>query len=109
MHDFMIERYRRIDGSKPPSELPPESQLPGGEPSESLDLIDLRMLLDELESIDTRAAEVFRLRSLLGMTIEEVSDMLEIGHATVERDYRYARVWLRKKLIEADLVVHDRP
>src|SRR5205085_275259 len=42
-----------------------------------------------------------------GLSIEETAEVLGVGHATVERDWKMARAWLRRKLESgspADLV-----
>jgi RNA polymerase sigma factor (TIGR02999 family) len=99
MHEFMIEQQRRLAARHPPGPLPAESSLASARDAIPIDLIDLRLTLESLERVDPRAAEVFRLRYLLDMTIEEVAHTLALSHGTVERDYRFARIWLRSKLV----------
>jgi len=41
---------------------------------------------------------VVELRYFGGLSIEEVAETLGVSHATVERDWRTARVWLRREL-----------
>lgn len=99
MHEFMIEQQRRMAAQHPPAPLGSDSGMTSSKDDLPIDLIDLRMTLETLERVDPRAAEVFRLRYLLDMTIEEVARTLAISHGTVERDYRFARIWLRSKLL----------
>ena len=47
-------------------------------------------------------AEVVKLRYFAGMTIPEVAEALGIAHATAERYWAYARVWLYNELNETD-------
>jgi DNA-directed RNA polymerase specialized sigma24 family protein len=43
-------------------------------------------------------AQIVELRFFGGLSINEVADALGVGHATVERDWKLARTWLRKEL-----------
>jgi RNA polymerase sigma factor (TIGR02999 family) len=58
----------------------------------------LRELLDELQELDTRKADVVLLRTLWGASMSEVADILEISLATAERDWRFAKAWLVTRL-----------
>ena len=33
-----------------------------------------------------------------GLTIEETAEVLDTSHATVEREWNFARAWIRRKL-----------
>ena len=54
--------------------------------------------LDRLEEMDARKARIVELRVLLSFTIEETAELLQISHASVERDLRFARGWLYREL-----------
>jgi len=41
---------------------------------------------------------VVELRFFAGCTIEETAEALSVSTATVERDWRFARAWLRNQL-----------
>ena len=43
-------------------------------------------------------SRVVQLRFFGGLTIEEVAEHLEVGHATVGRAWRFARGWLFREL-----------
>lgn len=57
------------------------------------------LLLDDalarLAAVDARAAEVVRLRYFVGLTIEEAALALGASAPTVQRDWAFARSWLR--------------
>jgi len=57
------------------------------------------LLLDEalerLAEVDPRAAEVVRLRYFVGLTIPETAQALAASEPTVQRDWAFARSWLR--------------
>lgn len=59
------------------------------------------LLLDEalrrLEKKDPRQARIVELRYFTGMTIAEISEVLEVPQRTVERDWSFAKAWLRRE------------
>ena len=61
-------------------------------PSENI--VELDEVLDKFASVDPQKAELVKLRFFAGMTIPEAADALGISHATAERHWTYARVWL---------------
>ncbi len=58
----------------------------------------LQDVVARLKARDARVAEVFERRAMFPLTIEETAAAMGISHATVERDYRFARTWLAKEL-----------
>jgi len=62
------------------------------------EFIDLDLALDELERIDRRKAQVVELCHLLGCTTQESAEVLQISVATAERDLKFARGWLYRRL-----------
>jgi RNA polymerase sigma factor (TIGR02999 family) len=63
-----------------------------------LDLLALNEALNELAEVDPQQSRIVELKFFGGLSIEETSEVLNIGHATVERDWKMARAWLRSKL-----------
>ncbi|HEY7913620.1 MAG TPA: sigma-70 family RNA polymerase sigma factor [Blastocatellia bacterium] len=63
-----------------------------------VDLIALSDALNELAAIKPEHARVIELRFFAGLTIEETSAVMGISHATVERDWAFARAWLRREI-----------
>lgn len=59
-----------------------------------LGILALDEALEALAKFDQRKAQVIDLRFFAGLTIEETAEMLEISHATVERDFQAAKAWL---------------
>lgn len=75
---------------------------PQNDEAEAASIADLAAALEKLDGLDQqRKADVARLRVLWGLTIEEVVQTLDLGHATVERDWEFARAWLGKELAGA--------
>jgi RNA polymerase sigma factor (sigma-70 family) len=57
--------------------------------------------LDELSRIDDRQSKIVEMRFFGGMAAAEISEVLGISIATVERDWYTARVWLRREMTRA--------
>lgn len=64
--------------------------------------LDLDTALDELTRIDTRAARIVELRFFAGMTVDEVARLLRLSSATVTRNWRFARSWLKHRITARD-------
>ena len=63
-----------------------------------LDVLALHEALEELGAIDPQQARIVELKFFGGLSIEETAEVMSLGHATVERDWKMARAWLRRKL-----------
>ena len=68
-------------------------ELPGGE-----DLLALSTALERLAAFDARKARVVELRYFAGLDIPETARILGVSEPTVERDWRFARVFLYDQL-----------
>jgi len=63
-----------------------------------IDILALHEALEELTGIDPQQGRIVELKFFGGLSIEETAEVIGIGHATVERDWKMARAWLRRKL-----------
>ena len=63
-----------------------------------IDLLALNEALDELARMDPQQSRIVELKFFGGLSIEETAEVLDISHATVERDWKSARAWLRQQL-----------
>ena len=63
-----------------------------------VDLLALHEALNELAELDPQQARIVELKFFGGLSIEETAEVLNVGHATIERDWKMARAWLRSKL-----------
>ena len=63
-----------------------------------VDLLALNEALDELARMDPQQSQIVELKFFGGLMIEEIAEVMGIGHATVERDWKMARAWLRRQL-----------
>jgi RNA polymerase sigma factor (sigma-70 family) len=69
----------------------------------SVPLAELRDELDQLARVDERACMVVHLRFFLGMSPAEVAEALGISQKSVERDWSFARAWLRERLKPSEI------
>jgi RNA polymerase sigma factor (TIGR02999 family) len=58
-------------------------------------LLVLDDALRELEAEDPRKAELVKLRFFAGLTVEQAAAALGVSTSTAEKDWTYARSWLR--------------
>jgi RNA polymerase sigma factor (TIGR02999 family) len=58
-------------------------------------LLDLDEALRQLEAEDPRKAELVKLRFFAGLTTEQAAEALGVSLSTAEKDWAYARSWLR--------------
>ena len=63
-----------------------------------IDLLALDQALERLAGLDPQQARLVELRYFGGLTIDETAAALDISTATVERDWRSARAFLRREL-----------
>lgn len=63
-----------------------------------LDLLALHEALKELKTFDPQQERIVELKFFGGLSIEETAEVMGLGHATIERDWKMARAWLRRKL-----------
>lgn len=63
-----------------------------------LDLLALNEVLQRLEELDPEQARIVVLRFFGGLTIQETAEVMQISHATVEREWRTARAFLKREL-----------
>ena len=62
------------------------------------EIIAINSALDNLASFDARKGRVFELRYFGGMSVEEVADALSVSPITVARDWKLAKVWMRREI-----------
>jgi len=62
------------------------------------ELLAVNDALIKLTGIDPRKSQVFELRYFGGMTVDEASEVLKVSPATVAREWRMAKAWLRREM-----------
>ena len=58
----------------------------------------LDAVLESLGAIDARAAQVVELRYYAGLTLEQIAEMLGLARRTIDRDWQFARAFLKSEL-----------
>jgi RNA polymerase sigma factor (TIGR02999 family) len=62
------------------------------------ELLALDRALVGLERLDPRQARIVELRFFAGLTVEETAEVVAISTATVKREWRTARAWLKREI-----------
>ncbi len=100
MRRILVDHARRTRAG---TRIPREEQLPlalATEPALAprTEVLELDQALSKLAELDPELAQVVELRCFAGLTIREVAEILEVSEATVSREWRMAKGWLRQEL-----------
>jgi RNA polymerase sigma factor (TIGR02999 family) len=100
MRDILVEQARRRDRLKHGGGLKREELAEGvlvlEEPAEGV--LRLHEALEELERQDPAKAQIVMLHCFTGLTLEETAEVLGQSERTLYRQWRFIRVWLKKRL-----------
>ncbi len=67
-------------------------------PDPTLDVLGVHEALSQLERVDRRQARIVELKFFVGLSLDEIAELLSISPATVSREWAMARVWLHAQL-----------
>jgi RNA polymerase sigma factor (TIGR02999 family) len=101
MHQLLVDHHRRYSAGKRGGRRrkhPLDTAIDRLARVDHIDPVDLRDELEALGRLDRRAAMVVHLRFFLGMSPADVAESLGLSQRTVERDWNFARAWLRDRL-----------
>lgn len=62
------------------------------------DLLALHDVLNQFEELDPNQARIVELRFFGGLTIKETAEVMQTSHATVEREWKMAKAYLKRQL-----------
>jgi len=62
------------------------------------DLLDLDAAMTDLAEHDGRKARIVELHYFGGLTHPEIAEVVGVSEATVDRDLRFSRAWLRERM-----------
>ena len=104
MRRILVEQARRKNSRKGGGELERVelADVDAAPPGPDLDLLALDEAVQQLEELDSRAAQVVKLRFFAGLTGRQVAQVLAVSTATVDNDWAYAKSWIRGRLSAAD-------
>ncbi len=114
MRDILVEQARRRASLKRggdrkklslADESAPDLEPVFEEPKE--DLLALDEALRRLEADDPRKGEIVMLRYFAGLSPAETAAALDVSERTIEREWRYIKVWLRRQLGAGDETGRD--
>ncbi|MEM6793245.1 MAG: sigma-70 family RNA polymerase sigma factor [Acidobacteriota bacterium] len=110
MRRVLIDHARRKKAGK---RIPRDEQIPielmmddgSGGPEEqnndgatAVDILALDQALNNLAKVGERQAKIVELRYFGGLTTEEIAELFEISTSVVHREWRFARLWLRREM-----------
>jgi RNA polymerase sigma factor (TIGR02999 family) len=64
----------------------------------SPEILQLNIALDELQLLDSYKVQLVELRYFLGCTAEETATLLQVSKATVDRDLKFIKTWLYRRI-----------
>ncbi|NNE98074.1 MAG: sigma-70 family RNA polymerase sigma factor [Pyrinomonadaceae bacterium] len=92
------KKRNRIKRGGPNENLPLDEAMCVASKDREIDLLALDKSLDDLSELDKQQARIVELRYFSGLTIKETAEVLRISAATVKRDWKMAKTWLRAEL-----------
>lgn len=101
MRDIIVDNARRKSrlkrgGDLQRAERDPDQIVVTAVPVD--DVLAMNEALDALEQYDPRKAHVVTLRCFGGLTMPEVARATGLSLATVEREWRFARAWIQRRV-----------
>ncbi|MDH3591454.1 MAG: ECF-type sigma factor [Planctomycetota bacterium] len=98
MRSILVDHARARHRAKrsPPGERVALDSLVARFEERTLDVLALEAALCQLAEEDTRAARVVELRLFAGLSVSEVAGVLQLPKRTIERDWTFARIRLRR-------------
>ena len=102
MRRILVDHARRRLAAKRSGVAAPVSteSVDAGAPDRSTEVLALDRALEKLERLDPTQARVVELRFFAGLTVEETAEVAKVSPATVKREWRTARAWLRREIGE---------
>lgn len=97
MRRILVDRARARSARKRQDDIVVDP-VPGEVSMSPESMLALDAALERLARADARKAQVVVMRYFGGLTVEETSSALDISAETVMRDWKVARLWLRREL-----------
>jgi RNA polymerase sigma-70 factor, ECF subfamily len=98
LYDYARERNRaKRGGGAKQVEL---SDVKDEQWERSKEILMLEQALTKLGQIDERKLTIIESRFFIGLTYEEIAELIGISPATVQNDWRFARSWLKTEMTE---------
>lgn len=96
MRRILVDRARARNAAK--REVVPLPETPAPHEYRQLDTLAVDQALERMSVHYPRCGQVVELHFFGDLDFHEIAGMLDLSLATVERDWRFARAWLRKSM-----------
>ncbi len=67
-----------------------------------VDPLELKEILDRLETLDLRLSHIWKCRYIGGLSIGEIAAVFDLSHATIHKELKAANGWIRRFLQEKE-------
>lgn len=100
MRRVLVDHARKHSAEKriSPSQKVPLDSAPPLSSDPDVSVLEVDQALERLFAEDERQARVVELRFFGGLTVAETATVLSISEATVAREWRMAKAWLRREI-----------
>ena len=71
-----------------------------GSESAGYDVLGVHEALNALAKLDPRQAQIVELKFFVGLSLDEIAEVVEVSVATVSREWAMARAWLQQELAD---------
>lgn len=112
MRDVLVDHARRKaalkrGGDRVRSDVEPDTLPEGLIEAPCEDMLALHDALDALEALDPRKKEITMLRWFSGLGNSEIAALLGLSVRSVERDWSFAKAWLRARMDDESSAPED--
>jgi RNA polymerase sigma-70 factor (ECF subfamily) len=98
MRQILVDRARRRRAAKRGGEAERVTLSGLAASGQMMDVIAVDEALARLEALSPRQARIVEMRCLLGMSVVEAAEALDVSPRTVHAEWRLARAWLIREL-----------
>ena len=63
-----------------------------------IEIEELVKVLESLDRLDPKRAEIVKMRVVWSMTVPEVAESLDVSTSSVDRDWKWAKAWMADEL-----------
>lgn len=105
MRRILVDHARRRKAERRDSGLqitldPATADATPAAPDPVTDVLGVHEALTRLERVDARQAQIVELKFFVGLSLDEIAELLSISAATVSREWAMARAWLHAELLD---------
>jgi len=99
MRRILVDHARARKAAKRDGSLAPE--IAASHDPRQLDTLALDQALERMAEHYPRCARIVEFRFFGDLEFQEIAEVMELSLTTVEREWRFARAWLQKKMAGA--------